>query len=228
MITVVVYHSNFNTLPGAWVRCRCSSCSAASSSPPCWPAEGRRHGRVSLQTGSTRGGRSACCRRWCSPWPSWASTPRSSTWPTPPSASGGTARPPSSTTPTTARRSGHAPFFGFLAQTWSLSVEEQFYVIWSVLMVAAVASHRRRLAYGFAIAGIGLAASPTGSTWPTRPPLRRRACSPASTTPSTAGPTPCSSGCLLGLLATDGYLSGWRPWADAAADRGRGRCRPPS
>ena len=45
---------------------------------------------------------------------------------------------------------GHAPFFGYLAQTWSLSVEEQFYIIWSLLMVAAVATHRVRLAYGFA------------------------------------------------------------------------------
>ncbi len=49
---------------------------------------------------------------------------------------------------------GHAPFFGYLAQTWSLSVEEQFYVIWSIAMVVAVAVHRRHLAYAFAIVGL--------------------------------------------------------------------------
>ena len=51
---------------------------------------------------------------------------------------------------------GHAPFFGYLAQTWSLSVEEQFYIVWSVLMLAAVATHRLRLAYVFAIGGLAL------------------------------------------------------------------------
>ena len=30
MIPVVVYHSDFHTLPGAWARSRCSSCSAGS------------------------------------------------------------------------------------------------------------------------------------------------------------------------------------------------------
>ena len=40
---------------------------------------------------------------------------------------------------------GHEAYLGYLAQTWSLSVEEQFYIIWSIAMVTAVATQRRRL-----------------------------------------------------------------------------------
>ena len=52
---------------------------------------------------------------------------------------------------------GHAPFFGYLAQTWSLSVEEQFYVIWSIAMVVAVAV--RTTAPRLRVAVVGLLAS---------------------------------------------------------------------
>ena len=103
---------------------------------------------------------------------------------------------------------GHAPFFGFLAQTWSLSVEEQFYIIWSVLMVAAVAAGRRRLAYGFACIGIGLERC--------RSPVVTLRAPHFDTATFTrvyyAFDTRADAlflGCLLGLLATDGYLNGW-------------------
>ena len=89
---------------------------------------------------------------------------------------------------------GHAPFFGYLAQTWSLSVEEQFYILWSLAMVAAVAAAPARLAYGFAVVGmLALDGRPAVPRLP-RPPLRQRGVRPRRTTPSTRGPTPSSSG----------------------------------
>jgi peptidoglycan/LPS O-acetylase OafA/YrhL len=104
---------------------------------------------------------------------------------------------------------GHQPFFGYLAQTWSLSVEEQFYIIWSVLMVTAVALHRRKLAYGFAIAGLAL--SNADRLWQvySTPHFTEALFSRlyyAFDTRSDA----IFVGCLLGLLATDGFLSQWR------------------
>lgn len=104
---------------------------------------------------------------------------------------------------------GHEPAFGYLAQTWSLSVEEQFYVIWSVLMVVAVAVHRRRLAYGFAIAGIVLSATDRlvllyhyGSHFTNHDFSRIYN---AFDTRADA----LFFGCILGLLATDGRLQDW-------------------
>jgi peptidoglycan/LPS O-acetylase OafA/YrhL len=55
--------------------------------------------------------------------------------------------------------SGREPFLGFLAQAWSLSIEEQFYVIWSLLMLAALAMGRRFAAYGLAISGAAISAT---------------------------------------------------------------------
>ncbi len=106
---------------------------------------------------------------------------------------------------------GHAPFFGYLAQTWSLSIEEQFYVIWSVLMVVCVALHRRRLAYGLAIAGIALSTADRlwlvyGAHHYDDKVFTRvyYAFDPRADA--------LFLGCLLGLLASDGYLDNWRTW----------------
>ncbi|MGO8871034.1 MAG: acyltransferase family protein [Acidimicrobiales bacterium] len=110
---------------------------------------------------------------------------------------------------------GHAPFFGYLAQTWSLSVEEQFYILWSILMVAAVATHHRRLAYGFAIAGLALSAG--DRLWQVY--SAHHFYTPANvafTRVYYAFDTRADAlflGCLLGLLAADGHLHRWRPWA---------------
>lgn len=54
---------------------------------------------------------------------------------------------------------GHEPFWGYLAQTWSLSVEEQFYVIWAVLLVVAVKTKRLRLATAMAVCGVMFSAA---------------------------------------------------------------------
>ena len=145
------------------------------------------------QARSTPGGRppapaAGADRRRC-----WPSTPPSSTWPTRRSGCGATAAAAMFYYADYRQAFGHAPFFGYLAQTWSLSMEEQFYIIWSVLMVAARRRpppapglwlrHRRHRSQR----------RPTGSGSCTAPTTSTTRCSPASTTPSTPGPTPCSS-----------------------------------
>ena len=107
---------------------------------------------------------------------------------------------------------GHAPFFGFLAQTWSLSVEEQFYVVWSVLMVVAVAVGRRALAYGFAVLGLVLTTADRLWVVYSAPHYDGAVFSRAYYAFDTRADA-LFVGCLLGLLATDGYLDGWGLWA---------------
>jgi peptidoglycan/LPS O-acetylase OafA/YrhL len=107
---------------------------------------------------------------------------------------------------------GHAPFFGYLAQTWSLSVEEQFYVIWSVLMVTAVSLRRRRLAYGFATAGMLLSIG--DRLWQAySAPHFDDAVFTRIYYAFDSRADALFLGCLLGLLATDGFLSGWKRWS---------------
>jgi peptidoglycan/LPS O-acetylase OafA/YrhL len=115
---------------------------------------------------------------------------------------------------------GHEPFLGYLAQTWPLSVEDQFYVIWSVLMVAAVSIHRRRMAYWFA--GIGIVLSTSDRLWLI---YRTHGWSHAAFSRAynafDSRADALFFGCLLGLLASDGFLHAWGRsairWISAAA-----------
>jgi peptidoglycan/LPS O-acetylase OafA/YrhL len=107
---------------------------------------------------------------------------------------------------------GHAPFLGFFAQTWSLSVEEQFYVIWAVLLAVVVSRGRRWMAYGLAIAGVAL--STADRTWTVlgthhfNTAVADRAYYSFDTRADAL-----FVGCFLGLLATDGYFQDWTKWA---------------
>jgi peptidoglycan/LPS O-acetylase OafA/YrhL len=107
---------------------------------------------------------------------------------------------------------GHEPFLGFMAQCWSLAVEEQYYLIWAAAFVVALKYGSRRVAYllvGVGIVGcvanrvhIVLAASHWNSYVAGRVYY-------AFDTRADA----LFLGCLLGLLATGGHLDRWPRWA---------------
>ena len=211
LFTVLTYHSNFRTLPGTWVALQIFFVLSGFLITAMLANEGQRNGRISLGSFYARRGvrlvppllltvallaiyaqfvhvADAAHRLWGD---SLAAMFYYADY---------------------RQAFGHAPFFGYLAQTWSLSVEEQFYILWSIAMVAAVAAHRRHLAYGMAVVGMLLS---TGD----RLYLTYHA------HPFTAGTfsrvyyafdTRADAlflGCLLGLLAADGHFHGWARWA---------------
>jgi peptidoglycan/LPS O-acetylase OafA/YrhL len=213
LATVLTYHSNFKTLPGAWVALQIFFVLSGFLITAMLSGEGMRNGRISL--------RRFYARRALRLVPPLVVTVALLTvyvsfvhvadaahrmW--------GDSAAAMFYYADYRQALGHAPFFGYLAQTWSLSVEEQFYIIWSILMVVAVAVHRRRLAYGFAIAG--LVATLADRLWlvysahPFYTPNNV-----AFTRVYYAFDSRADAlflGCLLGLLAADGYLDKWTRW----------------
>jgi peptidoglycan/LPS O-acetylase OafA/YrhL len=207
LTTVLVYHSNFRTWPGSWIAIQMFFVLSGFLITSMLAAEGDRKGRISL--------RSFYARRAARLLPPLALTivliliyaalvnvSEASTrvW--------GDSAAALFYFADYRQAFGHEPFFGYLAQTWSLSIEEQFYVIWSVLMVTSVALHKRALAYGFAT--FGMLFSVADRLW--------LADSPSHFTNADftriyyAFDTRADAlflGCLLGLLATDGYLNEW-------------------
>jgi peptidoglycan/LPS O-acetylase OafA/YrhL len=208
LTTVLVYHSNFKTWPGSWIAIQMFFVLSGFLITAMLASEGDRNGRVSL-----KGFYSRRAARLLPPlvltiallaiYASFVHVADASQrlW--------GDSAAALFYYADYRQALGHQPFFGYLAQTWSLSVEEQFYIIWSVLMVTAVALHRRKLAYGFAIAGLVL--SNADRLWqvyssPHFTPALFARLYYAFDTRSDA----IFVGCLLGLLATDGFLSQWR------------------
>ena len=211
LATVLIYHSNFKTLPGTWVALQIFFVLSGFLITAMLASEGKRNGRISLGGFYARRGvrlvpplllviallaiyasvvhvADAAHRVWGD---SLAALFYFADY---------------------RQAFGHAPFFGYLAQTWSLSVEEQFYILWSLLMVFAVVTKRHKLAYVFA--ATGLVASTVDRTWIV-----------LHAHPFTAGTfmrtyyafDPRADalffGCLLGLLAADGWLLQWGRWA---------------
>ena len=103
----------------------------------------------------------------------------------------------------------HPPYLGFLAQSWSLSVEEQFYVVWSLLMVAAVAAGSRRLAYVFAVGGLVASILDRVLTVVNAPHFTGHVFNRVYFAFDTRADA-LFVGCLLGLLASDGYFTAWK------------------
>jgi len=208
---VLVYHSNYKTLPGAWSQLQMFFVLSGFLITSMLAGEGRRNGRISL-----KGFYSRRAVRLLPPllltitlmaiYASFVFVADAShrIW--------GDSAAALFYYADYRQALGYQPFFGFLAQTWSLSVEEQFYIIWSVLMVVAVAMGRRRLAYAFAVVGIALSAGDrlylTLHTHPfTDATFARNYYAFDSRADA------LMLGCLLGLLASDGRLSGWPRWA---------------
>ncbi len=213
LFTVLTYHSNFRTLPGTWVALQVFFVLSGFLITAMLAGEGQRNGRISL-----KGFYARRAVRLVPPlvltivllavYASFVHVSDASQrlW--------GDSAAAMFYYADYRQAFLHAPFFGYLAQTWSLSIEEQFYIIWSVLMVVAVAMHRRRLAYGFAIVGLVLSvADRLWSVYSAAP----------FTTPTNVAFTrvyygfdtradALFLGCLLGLLAADGRLSGWSRW----------------
>ncbi len=107
---------------------------------------------------------------------------------------------------------GHEPFLGFMAQCWSLAVEEQFYLIWAALFLAVLKFGSRRWAYVVVIAGIVFSVVNRvrivlwAAHWNSY--VAGRAYYAFDTRADAL-----FLGCLLGLIATGGHLDGWKPWA---------------
>ncbi len=218
ILAVLVYHSNFRTLPGAWVTLQVFFVLSGFLITAMLASEGRRNGRISLaRFYSRRAARLlpplALVIVLMAVYAAFVSVADASQrlW--------GDSAAAIFYYADYRQALGDAPFFGYLAQTWSLSVEEQFYVIWSVLMVLAIATNRRRLAYWFAVAGI--VASTADRLWIVFSAPRFDHA--VFTRVYYAFDTRADAiflGCLLGLLANDGYFSAWRPWASRLLSAG--------
>jgi peptidoglycan/LPS O-acetylase OafA/YrhL len=211
LTTVLVYHSNFHTWPGSWIAIQMFFVLSGFLITSMLAAEGNRNGRVSLKSFYAR--RAA---RLLPPlvltialilvYAAVVHVDEASTrvW--------GDSFAALFYFADYRQAFGHEPFFGYLAQTWSLSIEEQFYVIWSVLMVTAVALRKKALAYGFAVSG--LVFSIADRLWQAYSAPHFSDATFTRVYYSFDGRADALFlGCLLGLLATDGYLNDWgRRW----------------
>jgi peptidoglycan/LPS O-acetylase OafA/YrhL len=107
---------------------------------------------------------------------------------------------------------GHEPPINFLSQCWSLAVEEQFYLVWAVLFFVALRYGNRGYAYGIAIVGILAAVANRYYIVMSAPHWDRLVAARAYYAFDTRADA-LFLGCLLGLLATGGFLNDWGPIA---------------
>jgi len=107
---------------------------------------------------------------------------------------------------------GHESAFGFLAQAWSLAIEEQFYLVWGVLLCLALKYGNRKFAYILAVSGIVVSVSNRmwlvlhAHQWNAH--VAGRAYFAFDTRADAL-----LVGCLLGLVATGGHLEDWKAWS---------------
>ena len=105
----------------------------------------------------------------------------------------------------------HNPLYsGYLTQCWSLAVEEQFYLIWAALLLVALKFGRRRIAYAMACVGIiACTANRLHIVLDAHPWTIYTADRTYYAFDTRADAL--FVGCLLGLIATGGHLDGWKP-----------------
>jgi len=106
---------------------------------------------------------------------------------------------------------GHEPFLGYFSQCWSLAVEEQFYLIWAALFVVALKYGNRRVAYVLTIAGMAgavvnrVAIVLGAAHWNSY--VSGRVYYGFDTRADAL-----FLGCFCGLLATGGHFDHWATW----------------
>jgi peptidoglycan/LPS O-acetylase OafA/YrhL len=103
-------------------------------------------------------------------------------------------------------------YAGYLTQCWSLAVEEQFYVIWAVLLVVALKFGYRKLGYVMAIAGIAICTANRLYLVLNAPHWNIYVADRTYYAFDTRGDA-LFLGCLLGLIATGNHLQNWKPAA---------------
>ena len=142
---MLIFHSNFQTLPGSWVALGVFFVLSGFLITAMLASEHQKNGRISLRNFYNRRAvrllpplflTVALIAVYASFVPVFKAADR--IWE---EAAGACSTTPTTAPPSVTSRSG------FLAQTWSLAVEEQFYLIWAVLMVATLKARNRKLAY---------------------------------------------------------------------------------
>jgi len=210
MATVLVYHANFGPMPGSWVALQIFFVLSGFLITTMLASEARRHGRISLTRFYSRR-----AVRLLPPlllavtlvtiYASFVHVYESSqrVW--------GDSLAALFYYADYRSALGHAPFLGFFAPTWSLSVEEQFYIVWAVLLAVAVSRGRRRMAYGMAAAGMVLSA--VDRTWLSlAAPHFTEAVAARTYYAFDTRADALFFGCLLGLMAADGYFQRLPLW----------------
>jgi peptidoglycan/LPS O-acetylase OafA/YrhL len=218
MATVLVYHANFYTMPGSWVALQIFFVLSGFLITTMMASEAQRNGRISLKRFYSRRAvrllpplllAVALANIYASFVHVYEGSQRV----------GGDSLAALFYYADYRSALGHAGFLGFFAPAWSLSVEEQFYIIWAVLLAVAVSRGRRPLAYG--IAATGMILSAVDRTWLSlAAPHFTEAVANRTYYSFDTRADALFFGCLLGLMATDGFFQRLPTWAPRALTAG--------